>query len=369
MSQPYPWRTARTVEQVINANRDLLIRTGIIEPGPGYSPAELRAIERRTHGPLPDEIKQLYAAARPRQVGADHWPSMGLFKPDGDIDVRWYHLLDDQPHPIDLIVRYKPSVPGFDNFKHAHGLMLAGNPFFDRLFWVRGHATMPDGCIMLTDHEGYPPMPIVARSLSQYLARLCFFNGTDLITYPGQRGDFPLDHALLFAREFAELNPDESDWSEWAARALIRKEHPFGHPLGYHHWDKSRKQLVPIREAGDVSKINLTHPTRADIESISDAGRCRCLTLINAPALNLAPLARLHTLDELYIYDVTEVDAGPLAQNPTLRDVCFLRCQVKNLAALARSPSLKRLRLPESQFPEDDLDTVRRGRPGIGIER
>lgn len=149
----------------------------------------------------------------------------------------------------------------------------------------------------------------------------------------------------------------------------MRKDHPFGHPLGYHHWDKSRKRLVPVREAGQVRRITLKHPTRHDIESIADAGRCGSLMLINAPALDLSPLARLHTLDTLYVYDVTDVDAAPLAQCPRLRDVCFLRCHVRGVAALADAPALGRLRLNDCEFPERELDALRRGRPGISIER
>jgi hypothetical protein len=367
MSDTYPWRDGRTVREVIDANRGLLVKTGIIDPGDGYSAAEIRAVEQRIGKHLPSDVKELYAAARPRQVGLDPWPSIGLFKPDIDDDVRWYRLLDDQPHPIDLVAG--GDLVGLEDFKRIEGLMLGGNPFFDRLFWVRGHSRIADGCIILTDHENDYPLPIVARSLAEYLARICFFGGTDLVTYPGQRDDFPLDDVMPFAREFAELNPDESDWSEWAARAAMRKDHPSGHPLGYHHWDNTRKQLVPIRDAVDVSNITLHHPTPVDLESIADAGRCRSLMLIDAVSLDLTPLARLHTLDELYIYDVPEIDASPLAKNPSLRDLCFLRCHVKGLAALAATPKLLRLCLNECRFSEDELQAVRRGRPGIGIAR
>jgi hypothetical protein len=366
MPNPYTWRDNRTVTQIIHDHRDLLTHVGIIEPGPGYTLAEFQAIQRRIRGPLPADVRELYAAARPRQVGEDHWPSMGLFKPDSYDDVRWYDLLKERPHPIDLITGGELT---FDELQDAQGLMLGGTPFFDRLFWIEGHNRHPDGCILLTNHEGDPAMPVVARSLAEYLSRLCFFNGRELVSEPGARDDLPLDHAVVFAREFAELNPEESDWSEWAARALMAKEHPAGNPLGYHHWDPTRKELIPIAKAGDVQDITLRHPTDAEVESIAKAGHCRRLMLLNTPTLNLSPLARLETLEELYLYDITTIDASPLATAPNLRDVCFLRCEVTGLGALAATPRLRRLRLPESRYTEEDLDRVRSSHTGLGIER
>jgi hypothetical protein len=211
-------------------------------------------------------------------------------------------------------------------------------------------------------------MPIVARSLAEYLGRICVFNGIDLVSVPGNREDLPLEQVVLFAREFAELNPEESEWSE-GPPAPSCEEHPLGHPQGHFHWDKSRKQLLPIQKAGNVQRITLELPTQHDIESIADAGCCQRLMLVTAPVLDLSPLARLRTLAELYVYDVTEVDASPLAKCKRLRDVCFLRCHVRGIVPLASSGSLTRLRLNECKFAEDELDAVRRGRPDIEIER
>jgi hypothetical protein len=209
MPATYPWRDGRTVTEVIHANRDTLVRAGIIESGGGgCSAAEIDAVHQRVGRDLPADVRELYACARPRHPTATHFPGVALFAPGSEAEVRWYDLLGDAPQPIDLIKGGAPV--GLDDFADAEGFMLGGTPYFDRLFWVRGHARLANGCVVLTDHEDDYALPVVARSLAEYLARLCFFGGVDLAAYPGARKDVPLDHALLFAREFVELNPRES---------------------------------------------------------------------------------------------------------------------------------------------------------------
>jgi hypothetical protein len=219
MSKGYPWRDRRTVTQVVNDHRDLLVRAGMIEEGPGHSAKEIQEFRAGQAEPAPPELIELYRAARPRQIGADHWPNIGLFTLS-DEEPRWHALLEERPHPIDIIWWRDEPVPEDveAQWRTAKGFELGGTPFFDRLFILKGHASVPDGSILLTDHESDHPMAIVARSLAEYLARFCHFDGLDLIAYPGECESYPREMVMTLAREYMELNP-QSEEDFWKERA------------------------------------------------------------------------------------------------------------------------------------------------------
>jgi hypothetical protein len=86
MSEVYPWRDGRTVTEVVAAHRSLLVSIGMIEKGPGHRHAELAAWQKRLGQPVPDEVIELYLAARPRRAG-EHtdFPSIELF----EISMKW----------------------------------------------------------------------------------------------------------------------------------------------------------------------------------------------------------------------------------------------------------------------------------------
>lgn len=207
----YPWRGGESVTDVIRRNRDLLRAAGLIQPGPGCTPAEISAVERRIGRPLPPDVREFYLAARPAPFTAEDHPPIAVYQPQ-DPDVNWYRLAHDAPRPINIIKWDDP----LDEWQSADGFPWGRTPFGDRLFWVRGHARHPDGCVLLTDHESSEcPLPVVARSLAEYLARFCFLNGIDLISTPGERDKLPADHVRLFATEFVELNPQSRYWRQF----------------------------------------------------------------------------------------------------------------------------------------------------------
>jgi hypothetical protein len=164
--------------------------------------------------PLPEELRDLYLCARPRTVGEEHWPSVAICTLD-DPGLRWSRIVADAPAPVNLIIWEDPDP--IDDWMDAEGVLFGANPFFDRLFWIKDHRRHPDGCILFTSHECDDLfMPMVARSLAEYISRLCFFKGEDLISSAGERATFPAEHFRLLAREFVELNPLSEAWREIA---------------------------------------------------------------------------------------------------------------------------------------------------------
>ncbi len=218
--EDYPWRDGRTVTQVVKDHRELLVRIGMIEEGTGHTKPEIKKFEARLKEPAPPEVIELYRAARPRYMGEPNWPDVGLFTLT-DEDLRWHELMEERPHPIDIIWWRDEPVEEHvkKQWSNAKGFKLGGTPYFDRLFVLRGHASVADGSILLTDHEGDYAMVIVARSLPEYLARLCYFEGIDLISYPAERDKLPKEKVVQLAREYVELNPKSQEfWAELAAR-------------------------------------------------------------------------------------------------------------------------------------------------------
>ncbi len=215
MEKLYPWRDGRSVTQTVEYHRNVLENCEMVQTGSGYTPAEMRQIEARFGRAMPSDIRLFYSAAKPRQVGHDHWPSLVLFLPHSDEDVNWYRLANDRPHPLDMMFRHQvPSA-----WETVNGFMIGGTPFFDRLFIITGHSRYPNGAILLTDHEADSEnnMIVVALSLANYIARLCFFDGVELVSVPGNCSDFPSQNVQLLAREIVELNPQSAQWQRIAS--------------------------------------------------------------------------------------------------------------------------------------------------------
>jgi hypothetical protein len=221
------------------------------------------------------------------------------------------------------------------------------------------------GRVLLADHESDEGVVVLESSLSAWLARLAAYDGVEYAYFMGALPSQPVETQRHFMTRHRELNPN----SEWAARGLLRLDFPKGHPMGYHHWDRATKRLVPITKAGDVTRVTLEKGTQRDLESVVEAGRCEHLMIVGGTIEDLSPLSRLRSLRELYVYNFLEIDLSALTGLSELVDACFLRCRLRGLEVLAGAPKLARLRLNDCQFDEDALQAVRAGRPGIGISR
>jgi len=186
----------------------MLVRIGMIEKGAGHTEVELAGWEGRLGQAAPVEVIELYRAAGSRRAG-EHtvFPSVGLFEIT-DEDNRWYRLLEDRPHPIDIIWWRDEPVDEATRLEWdgVEGFYFGGTPFFDRLMILRGHRRWANGSVLLTDHESDLPLKVVARTLAEYLGRLCYFGGLDLVSVPGERETFAAADLGMMERELAELN-------------------------------------------------------------------------------------------------------------------------------------------------------------------
>jgi hypothetical protein len=245
--------------------------------------------------------------------------------------------------------------------------LTRGAPFFIFAAGDYGDGIVLDsnGRVILADHEG--PMQVLADSLAGWIERLIAFKGTEYAYIRGQISDLPSDRARVFLTDHRRLNPED----EWAARQLMGLDYPNGHPLGPHVWDHESHRLFPIAQApaAAVRDIHLSDVTQRDIENVLGAKGCTNLMVIGAgPSVDFSVLAKLSTLTDLYLYDVKEIDARQLSGHPALDDVCFLRCRVAHVDALAKIASLKRLRLNECHVDETELAHFRSLRPEVKLE-
>jgi hypothetical protein len=80
----------------------------------------------------------------------------------------------------------------------ANGLALGQSEEGDPFWWIEGHRIIPNGSIVLLDHEGSLGEVMFvhfARTFPEFLARVAYFKQL-----------CPL-HDLLFQQEYLELNP------------------------------------------------------------------------------------------------------------------------------------------------------------------
>lgn len=209
----YPWRDNRPLKQVLATSRPWLKKKQIIASGGGYSDAEIARAEQRIGRPLPLEISEFYRAVRPLEIFSDDGPAGFGFYQIQQPELCWKMLGHDDAVPV-------------EDWANAQGLSFGQSLYGDPIFWVKGHRTQPDGCIMIFDHEqaiGDVYFAILARSLSEFLGKIVFLNGLDggdpledleddqilnseddeLLAILNQDGD----KYELFRKEYRELNP------------------------------------------------------------------------------------------------------------------------------------------------------------------
>ena len=218
----YPWRTDRTLGEVLASCRPWLIGKEVIKDAAGYPEDEVASAEQRIGRPLPDDIRAFYHAARP--IGDDNGGfRAGVVLYDLDA-LEWQSMSVHQQEPL-------------DDWARAEGLWfgcIAGGQ--SALCWVRGHRAHADGCIVLVDPLSYMTLgdlsvSVHARSFAEFIAKLVALNGL----WPGCGDDDgmdwdeesrewvfeedkpPIEHGEpvlteaeateLFLAEYAELNP------------------------------------------------------------------------------------------------------------------------------------------------------------------
>lgn len=209
----YPWRDNRSLEQVLAESRAWLTNERIIAVGLGFNDVEIAAAERRLRRPFPEEVRELYRTYRPVRVFSKDGPEeFGFYQLD-QLELRWESLGHDDAVPV-------------EDWARAEGLVIGQSLYGDPIFWVRGHRTRPDGCVMVFDHElamGDLFFAVVARSLAEFVGKVVCLRGLngrpdsleDLTDHPILNAkdedlmsivnaDSRLD---LFKAEYAELNP------------------------------------------------------------------------------------------------------------------------------------------------------------------
>jgi cell wall assembly regulator SMI1 len=220
----FPWRTGQSVPAVVDAHKTILVEAGIIDPGPGCDVTSIRAVEDRIGCPMPDDVREFYCAGHPHLPGQHEAPGVTFFQLD-DPDVRWYRLARDRPHPLDFEF-YGRLLGGWDA---AEGFMLGGDSSFDRLFWIRNAPGQPDGVLLFTAWQDERiHLPIVARSLAEYLGRIAYLLSLDRAARKWDAADIvrnPPEYMRLVAQEFAELNSTAT--YKDAAEFALREEEAF----------------------------------------------------------------------------------------------------------------------------------------------
>jgi hypothetical protein len=213
----YPWRDRRSLAQVLADTRPWLARKRIIEKGGGGCPGSILTVaEKRLKRPLPPELREFFFAVRPVKIFAEPGPSdFGFYRPEQP-ELQWHSLSQWPPQP---------------DWIRAEGLAIGQSLYGDLLLWVTGHRTHPSGCIVVNDHElamGDLPNPVIARSLSEFIAKVVHVKGLT----PGNLDDdlddddedidglggldeddpFGLVASELFNQEYAELNPTSTKY-------------------------------------------------------------------------------------------------------------------------------------------------------------
>lgn len=165
----FPWRDNRPLKQVLAASRPWLRKQHIIASGGGYSEADIADAEKRMGRSLPLEIQEFYRSMCPVRIFSDDGPEeFGLYQL-AQTELRWE------------VLGHEDAIP-FEDWARAEGLAFGQTLYGDPIFWVRGHRSQPDGCIMIFDHEqamGDVHFAIFARSLGEFLNKIVFLKGLD----------------------------------------------------------------------------------------------------------------------------------------------------------------------------------------------
>lgn len=181
----YPWRRDHEIGEALAVAAPVLVSLGVAEPGGGYSAMEIAAAEQRLGRPVPGDVREFYRAVKPTKMfDADDRKEFGFYRLDAP-ELAWRSM--EQADPA-------------DDWKGAIGLALGQSTYGDPFWWVEGHRTIPDGAIVLLDHEGTISEDVMfayfARSFREFIGKVAYF-----------RSLFAKGQDPLFRQEYAELNP------------------------------------------------------------------------------------------------------------------------------------------------------------------
>jgi hypothetical protein len=184
-TQVYPWRVTGDFAQIVNLARPVLVGLGVVSADGGASESEIAAAEARMGRPLPGDVRAFHAAMRPMELFERGSRREFGFYPLGSAEFVWHSMEGAEP---------------VEEWTAAQGLRLGQSAFGDPFWWIEGHRSLPNGTIVMMDHDGGlggdAPFVCFARTFGEFIAKIAHFKG---LYAPA--GD------PLFASELRELNP------------------------------------------------------------------------------------------------------------------------------------------------------------------
>jgi hypothetical protein len=191
--QVYPWRASLDIRQVLAEVRPTFLMLNSIDPAGGCAPDEIKRAETRIGVPLPNDLREFYLAFRPTKLFRNDVRQGFGFYPVSSDELRWRSMEGAEPEEDWISARAV-----------AIGQSEFGNPFW----LVENHRSIPDGGIVLLNHDGAIPGRLAfvyyARSLREFLLKLAHFQGL----YASKDQD-------LFYREHMEMNPTDKLSVRW----------------------------------------------------------------------------------------------------------------------------------------------------------
>ena len=184
-TEAYPWRQAADFHGVLDSARPVLVAMGVVSAAGGCNGNEISAAEAKVGRALPAEVRDFYAAMRPTDVFETGSPRGFGFYPIGSAELVWQPMEGAEPP---------------EDWTSAQGLALGQSAFGDPFWWIEGHRSLPNGSIVLLDHDGGLcgdiPFVCFARTFGEFVAKIAHFKA--LYAPPGDP---------LFVGELRELNP------------------------------------------------------------------------------------------------------------------------------------------------------------------
>ena len=181
----YPWRVPRELGEVLADARAVFASLGVIEFHGGCTDAQIANAEDRMQRPLPGEVREFYRVMRPTELFASGTRKEFGFYLIDSAELQWQSMQGAEP-PQD--------------WTEATGLALGQSAFGDPFWWVEGHRSLPNGSIVLLDHDGGLGGDVMfvhfARSFREFIAKVTYFKGL-----------YSSVQDPLFQSEYVELNP------------------------------------------------------------------------------------------------------------------------------------------------------------------
>jgi hypothetical protein len=209
------WRSL-TIDEALAKIAEPLITRGLATKGRGASKREIAAAEKRLGRPLPVEVRVFYEHVTPVPECTQFGGGSVGFQPIGDADLNW---LDDP------IVREEKLWVGpqgdcwLDGWSTARLLVIGYTEFGDWLLWSAGLSGLPDGAIVLTDHEGENNPIVLGDSLAQWLGRYWTYGFIEYSIAEGSLDDVGPAKTKTFLSDHLRLN-SQCGWAKQRLRRL-----------------------------------------------------------------------------------------------------------------------------------------------------